>query len=155
SRTLAHARICSSIGAVSSHDATGGASARRSVVVPGNHDGVHVGHRALLAEASRMAEREGCLVAALTFDPHPALVLAPERAPAVLTTIERRRELLSGAGVDRVEIVRFDRAFASSSAEDFVEHVLVGRLAARGVVVGEDFRFGRGRAGDTALLREL
>jgi riboflavin kinase/FMN adenylyltransferase len=126
-----------------------------SVVTPGNHDGVHLGHRALLAAARAMADREGLEVVAMTFDPHPATVLAPERAPALLTTIERRRELLAGAGADRVDVVRFDRTFASLSAEEFVEARLAGALRARGVVVGPDFRFGRGRAGDTETLRVL
>jgi len=102
-----------------------------------------------------MADREGLEVVAMTFDPHPATVLAPERAPALLTTIERRRELLAGAGADRVDVVRFDRTFASLSAEEFVETRLAGALRARGVVVGPDFRFGRGRAGDTETLRVL
>ena len=126
-----------------------------SVVTPGNHDGVHLGHRALLAAARAMAAREGLEVVAMTFDPHPATVLAPERAPARLTTIERRQELLLGAGADRVDVVRFDRTFASLSAEEFVEARLAGALRARGVVVGPDFRFGRGRAGDTEGLRAL
>jgi len=133
----------------------GHTEARGSVVTPGNHDGVHLGHRALLSAARSMADRDGLEVVAMTFDPHPAHVLAPERAPALLTTIERRRELLLGSGADRVEVVRFDRTFAGLSAEEFVRTRLVEALRARGVVVGPDFRFGRGRGGDTATLREL
>lgn len=130
-------------------------NARSSIVTPGNHDGVHFGHRALLDAARAMATRDGSAVVALTFDPHPAAVLAPERAPALLTTIDRRRELLLAFGADRVEVVRFDRAFASLSPEAFVRSVLVESLDTHGVVVGPDFHFGKARAGDTDALREL
>jgi riboflavin kinase / FMN adenylyltransferase len=128
---------------------------RRAVVTPGNHDGVHLGHRALLSAARTVADRDGLSALALTFDPHPAVVLAPERAPTLLTTLARRRELLLALGADAVHVQRFDREFASLSPEEFVRRVLVDSLSAAGVVVGSDFRFGRGRAGDLARLREL
>lgn len=122
-----------------------------SVVAPGNYDGVHAGHRALI-QAARELAGDGVGVTVMTFNPHPAVLLAPERAPALLTTIERRIELLRGAGADRVEVATFDEAFAAQSPDEFVED-LVGRLGARGVVVGPDFRFGKGRAGDIEVLR--
>ncbi len=125
------------------------------MVTPGNHDGVHLGHRALLSAARESAERGGHAVVALTFDPHPAAVLAPDRAPPILTTIERRRELLLALGADEVVVQRFDRAFANLTPQQFVQSVLVERLRTRGVVVGPDFRFGHGRKGDVAMLREL
>ncbi len=125
------------------------------MVTPGNHDGVHLGHRALLAAARRIADPAGFAAVALTFDPHPAAVLAPDRAPALLTTIERRSELLRALGADEVVVQRCARAFASLAPEEFVRSVLVERLRARGVVVGADFRFGRGRSGDVTRLREL
>lgn len=121
----------------------------------GNHDGVHLGHRALLAAARERAGREGLTVTAVTFDPHPSVVLAPDRAPPLLTTMARRRELLLALGADEVTVLRFDRELASTSPEAFAEEVLVGRLAAESVVVGPDFRFGRGRAGDVAALGAL
>lgn len=121
----------------------------------GNHDGVHLGHRALLAAARERAGREGLAVTAVTFDPHPSVVLAPDRAPPLLTTMARRRELLLALGADEVTVLRFDRELASTSPEAFAEEVLVGRLAAESVVVGPDFRFGRGRAGDVAALGAL
>lgn len=121
----------------------------------GNHDGVHLGHRALLAAARERAGREGLTVTAVTFDPHPSMVLAPDRAPPLLTTMARRRELLLALGADEVTVLRFDRELASTSPEAFAEEVLVGRLAAESVVVGPDFRFGRGRAGDVAALGAL
>lgn len=131
-------------------------TSRRTVVTLGNHDGVHLGHRALLEAARERAGREeGLSVHAVTFDPHPSVVLAPDRAPPLLTTIERRRELLVALGADDVSVLRFDRELASTSPEAFVERVLVAQLSARGVVVGPDFRFGRGRAGDAETLRTL
>lgn len=121
----------------------------------GNHDGVHLGHRALLTAARERAGREGLTVTAVTFDPHPSVVLAPDRAPPLLTTIARRRELLLALGADEVTVLRFDRELASTSPEGFAEDVLARRLDARSVVVGPDFRFGRGRAGDVTALRAL
>lgn len=125
----------------------------RSVVVPGNHDGVHLGHVALLTRARELAGRHGARVVALTFDPHPLALLAPARAPEVLTTIERRAELLRRAGADEVVVARFDERFAKLGAAEFVEHELAERLSACAVVVGADFRFGQGRSGDPAFLR--
>ncbi|MDQ3033978.1 MAG: bifunctional riboflavin kinase/FAD synthetase [Myxococcota bacterium] len=129
--------------------------ARSSAVVPGNHDGVHAGHRALIAEARRRAERASLEVVALTFDPHPLTVLTPERAPVPLTTIERRKELLRDAGADDVVVARFDAAYASRPPDEFVEHVLLRDLSAKVIVVGPDFRFGAARTGTIERLREL
>jgi riboflavin kinase/FMN adenylyltransferase len=127
----------------------------RSVVVPGNHDGVHIGHQALFAHARSIAAAEGLVVVALTFDPHPLRELAPDRAPMPLTTIARRVALLEAAGADRVEIARFDAAYAAQTAEEWVDAQLVRALAARALIVGPDFRFGRDRGGDLARLEEL
>jgi riboflavin kinase / FMN adenylyltransferase len=127
----------------------------RSVVVPGNHDGVHIGHQALLAHARDVAAAERLAVVALTFDPHPLVELAPERAPTPLTTIARRVELLRAAGADRVEIAKFDAAYAAQTAEEWVDAQLVRDLGARALIVGPDFRFGRDRGGDLARLEEL
>lgn len=129
-------------------------SALPSVVVPGNHDGVHVGHIALLQRARALAEVRGARVVALTFDPHPLAFLAPERAPEPLTTIERRVELLRAAGADEVVVARFDASYAGLSAEAWVDGELRERLGACAVVLGADFRFGRGRAGTPSFLRE-
>jgi riboflavin kinase/FMN adenylyltransferase len=128
---------------------------RASAVVPGNHDGVHVGHRALIAEARAHADRSSLDVVALTFNPHPLTLLAPERAPMPITTIERRIELLQQAGVDRVVVARFDEAYASQSPDEFVQQVLVRDLSAKAVIVGPDFRFGAGRSGSLEQLRAL
>ncbi|UJR84295.1 bifunctional riboflavin kinase/FAD synthetase [Sandaracinus amylolyticus] len=128
---------------------------RRTAVIPGNHDGVHAGHRALIDEARRRADAAGLDVVPLTFDPHPLAVLAPERAPVPITTIARRIELLRAAGADDVAVARFDAAYAARTAEDFVDDVLVRELSAREVIVGPDFRFGAGRTGTIERLREL
>jgi len=132
-----------------------------SVVTPGNHDGVHLGHRALVTAARDVARASASSpggplrVVALTFDPHPLHFMAPDRAPPLLTDVPRRAELLRAAGADDVHVQRFDRAFSQLSPEDFVERVLIGELGARAVVVGPDFRFGAGRKGDVALLEAL
>ena len=88
-----------------------------------------------------------------TFHPHPMTVTAPERAPAALSSLARRVALIGEVGADEVVVIRFDRALASRSAEDFAEHVLVDALGARAVVVGVDFRFGHDRRGDPVLLQ--
>jgi riboflavin kinase/FMN adenylyltransferase len=112
-----------------------------------------VGHQALLARARVLADVKGLEVVALTFDPHPMVTVAPERAPVPLTTIARRTELLLAAGTDRVEVARFDAAYAAQTAEQWITNELLGRLAARSVVVGVDFRFGKGRGGDLEGMR--
>jgi riboflavin kinase / FMN adenylyltransferase len=122
-------------------------------VAIGNFDGVHRGHRALAdAVVGRVRERGGTAIV-LSFDPHPARVLRPDGAPATLYTLAQRAEILGRFGVDVLAVQRFDAALSSLSAEAFVRSVLVERLSARFVVVGESFRFGRGRGGDLALLR--
>jgi riboflavin kinase/FMN adenylyltransferase len=128
-----------------------------SVVTPGNHDGVHLGHRALVRAACALADRHTprLEVVALTFDPHPLHFMAPERAPPLLTSLERRATLLRAAGADRVVVQPFDAALANLTPEQFVSDILVGQLGARAAVVGNDFRFGAQRSGDVIRLREL
>jgi riboflavin kinase / FMN adenylyltransferase len=113
----------------------------RSLAV-GVFDGVHVGHREVIRNATSV----------LTFEPHPASVIAPERAPALLTPLPVKADLIASLGVEELIVVRFDAAFAAIEAERFVEEVLVGRLDAREVSVGENFRFGARARGDAALL---
>jgi riboflavin kinase/FMN adenylyltransferase len=129
-------------------------SHRPAVVVPGNHDGVHLGHQALLGAGRDRAGADLDTVA-LFFDPHPAAVLAPHHAPSALTTADRRTELLLALGADRVHRQTFDREFASLSPEAFVEEILVRELDTKAIVVGPDFRFGKGRAGDVSTLADL
>lgn len=130
-------------------------SSRESVVAIGVFDGLHRGHQAVIEMLTHLEGREilDAVATVVTFDPHPADVLAPERAPRLLGTLDQRLEGLRALGVDQVRVLTFDRVLASESAPDFVARVLVGELRAREVVVGEDFRFGHDRSGDVALLR--
>lgn len=111
-------------------------------VAVGTFDGVHLGHRAVIDGADTV----------LTFDPHPAFVIAPGGAPRLLTDLPRRAELIATLGVREVVVIPFDDEFASHSAEQFVDSVLVRSLGATHVSVGENFRFGHQARGDTALL---
>lgn len=126
-----------------------------SAVAIGNFDGVHLGHRALIERAGALAARLGGETAVLTFDPHPVRVLAPAKAPPLITTDDDKAALLEAAGVEVLLAQRFDRAFAALSPTTFVERVLWAGLRARAIVVGYDFRFGAGRAGDVETLRAL
>jgi riboflavin kinase/FMN adenylyltransferase len=126
-----------------------------SVVVPGNHDGVHLGHRALIEAANAIARREGLRTVALTFDPHPTNIFAPERVPPLLTMCERRAELLRKVGADEVIVQPFDPEFAAMSPEAFFQNRLVDGLNARALVVGPDFGFGVKRSGNVDTLRAL
>jgi riboflavin kinase/FMN adenylyltransferase len=126
----------------------------RSVVTIGNFDGVHRGHRAVIARAREEADTRGASVVAVTFHPHPMAVLRPEHAPSMLTSVEARAELLGEAGVDRVLALPFDRSVADWGPQEFVDRVLVTALHAAVVVVGANFRFGHRAAGDVAFLRQ-
>jgi riboflavin kinase/FMN adenylyltransferase len=129
----------------------GQSPAALSVIAPGNHDGVHRGHQALVRTARSYARSHGLSAVALTFDPHPSAVLAPERAPTPLTTMTRRRELLLAAGADEVMVQPFTREVAALAPEQFLR--TLQERGARALVVGPDFRFGRARAGDVAMLQ--
>ena len=126
-----------------------------AAVTIGNFDGVHRGHLALVDRATAEAARLGVPTVALTFDPHPAAVLRPDAVPPMLQSLESRMATLRAHGCDRVEVLTFDAALAALTPQAFVEELLVGRLGARSVVVGANFRFGAGAAGDVEALREL
>jgi len=123
-----------------------------SVVVIGNFDGVHLGHRHVLARAREIADESGLTVLAVTFDPHPMAVLRPEHAPTQLTSVEIRAQLLEEAGADHVLALPFDRDMASWSPDEFAQRVLVDAVHAAAVVVGANFRFGSKAVGDVAAL---
>ena len=129
-----------------------GRALRAPAVAIGNFDGVHLGHQALLATASRLAHEAGGETVVLTFDPHPARFLAPALAPPMLMTLERRMELLAEAGADAVVVEPFTTEFAALPADRFIAEVLRGDLDARHVVVGWDFTFGAGRQGNATML---
>lgn len=119
----------------------------------GNFDGVHRGHQAMLRRLTEAAEDLGLPPAVLTFHPHPREFFAREAPPPRLSSLRSKLEQFAAFGVARVHIARFDARLASLTANEFIEAVLVARLGTRWVLVGNDFRFGRSRAGDLALLR--
>lgn len=119
----------------------------------GNFDGVHLGHAELLRRLADAASRRALVPTVLSFEPHPREFFAPDAAPARLSTLREKLELLSEAGVEQTMICPFNAAFAALSADEFIEQVLVGALRVGHLIVGDDFRFGRGRTGDFALLQ--
>ena len=125
-----------------------------SVVAIGKFDGVHAGHRAVLERAKVDAAADAKVVA-VTFDRNPLSLLRPELCPEDLIGVSQKLELLSGTGIDATLMLRFDTALASLTPREFVERILVDALGARTVLVGTDFRFGRGGAGNPDVLQEL
>ena len=126
-----------------------------SVLTIGNFDGVHRGHRRILGRVREIAEERNWKASLLTFDPHPAKVVAPDRAPRLMTLPDQRCRLVREEGIRQVLILPFTPAVACLAPEEFVKQVLAGKLGARAVVVGENFRFGHKKAGDTHLLKTL
>jgi riboflavin kinase/FMN adenylyltransferase len=129
--------------------------ARPAVVALGAFDGIHLAHRAILDAAVARARSASLLAVACTFDPHPAEVLQPGKAPAPISTLAERLELLAQTGVDATVVLDFTAALAAMEPEAFVENVLLDRLRAREVVVGYNHTFGRGARGDARLLQGL
>lgn len=127
----------------------------RTALTIGAYDGVHVGHRQVIAEVGRLAAERSMVSAVVTFDRHPASVVRPESAPLLLTDPAQKLEQLATTGVDLTMVVPFDQVRAMESAEEFVRHVLVDCVGAGLVVVGEDFHFGYQRHGNVDLLREM
>ena len=123
-----------------------------AAVAIGNFDGVHLGHRALIARARELAAANDALAVALTFDPHPNSVVG-RGCPPMLSSLERRLELLEAAGLDAVVVEPFTLQLANLAPSAFVDDVLFGALKARALVVGYDFTYGHGRAGTTDRLR--
>jgi riboflavin kinase/FMN adenylyltransferase len=135
---------------ISGHRAIAERFAAPAVAI-GIFDGVHRGHQELVRRA-RAAAASGGTAIGLTFDPHPATVLAPEKAPAAIGTLARRLELLAAAGLDACVVEPFTVALSQMPADDFVDAVLVRALGVAHVVVGKDWRYGNGRAGTTDRL---
>ncbi|MCD6430241.1 MAG: bifunctional riboflavin kinase/FAD synthetase [Deltaproteobacteria bacterium] len=125
------------------------------VVAIGNFDGVHLGHRSLFALATARARELGLQAAALTFRPHPLKLLFPERRIFLITSYERKADLIASCGIDNLVIAPFDHQFADLTANDFVENVLVRHLGAAVVIVGDNYTFGRNREGSLSRLQEL
>jgi riboflavin kinase/FMN adenylyltransferase len=121
----------------------------------GNFDGVHIGHQQIIRRVAAMAHEHGWKAAALTFDPHPTKLVAPARAPRLLTTPEQRARLMLERGIDEVLILPFTLETAKLTPEEFVREILSSKLKARAVLVGDNFRFGNRAAGDARALEEL
>ena len=119
----------------------------------GNFDGVHLGHQAILGEVGKAAQAQGITSAVVTFEPHPREFFAPHAAPTRLSSLREKLELFTAHGVEHAQVCRFNRAFASLTADAFIDQVLVAGLGARWVMIGEDFRFGAKRMGDFDYLR--
>ena len=124
-------------------------------VTIGNFDGVHLGHRRILRSVAETARSGAMTSVALTFDPHPLRIVAPDQAPEALTGIGQRIELIREQGIDRVAVLPFTAELSRLSPEEFAGRVLVSKLAAKHVTVGENFRFGRGQTGNAATLKSL
>jgi len=122
-------------------------------VTIGNFDGVHCGHRQLFATVVDKARQSGGTSVAITFDPHPLQVLLPGGIK-LISTIEQKIELIEMAGIDILLIIPFTKAFAATTAEQFVEEILVQRLGVKELIVGYDYAFGKGRSGNIKFLRK-
>jgi riboflavin kinase / FMN adenylyltransferase len=127
---------------VSLHDVAPGSGPRRVAI--GTFDGVHRGHRAVIDGSDTV----------LTFDPHPISVIHPEATPKLISPFPVKRDLIAGLGVDELVVIPFDRGFSEQTAEEFVQDVLIDRLGAERVSVGENFRFGKGARGTAEFLSE-
>jgi riboflavin kinase/FMN adenylyltransferase len=120
----------------------------------GNFDGVHLGHQTMIARLKRAARRLGIASCVMTFEPHPHEVLIPNHAPVRLTNLREKLEQLARLGVDRVQVYRFNHAFAKINAESFITHILLQEMDVRWLLVGDDFRFGARRSGNISLLQQ-
>jgi len=123
------------------------------VLAIGNFDGVHLGHRALLERLVATAREHGLPPAVMTFEPHPRELFSPEQAPARLTSLREKLRLLEACGIEEIYLLHFSRKLAGLTAEAFIDDVLVRGLSVRHLIIGDDFRFGKGRAGDFAMLQ--
>lgn len=124
-------------------------------VTIGNFDGVHLGHRTLIRQTQQIARAHGWITGVLTFHPHPTTVVAPERAPQLICSLEERIRLLERAGAENILVLPFTRQIAEMTPREFVTTVLDEALNTRAVVVGQNFRFGYKQLGDTAALAQF
>jgi len=128
---------------------------KNPAITIGNFDGVHKGHQALFQRVKQLAEELNGESAVVTFDPHPLEVLFPEKAPSFITSHRRKLDLIANCGIDATIVIPFDHKFSEMSAREFVEVLLVEKIGVRAIVVGHDYRFGHGREGDIAFLKQL
>src|SRR6202163_1034678 len=125
---------------------------RGAVVAMGNFDGVHLGHRAVIAAALQMGKAHGKPAFAVTFEPHPRSFFSPNSPQFRLSDEANKLRLLAGTGLDGAVVMTFDKNRAGTSAQDFIHHDLIERLGISGIAVGYDFHFGKGRVGSPSLL---
>lgn len=130
-------------------------AAARTMVAIGNFDGLHLGHRTLLAAVKAEAGQRGVLSAALTFEPHPLRILRPDKAPRLITPLEEKKRCFASTGVDLLVVLPFSRDLSLLSPREFVEEILVCGLHADGVHEGANFRFGHRQSGNVDTLGEL
>ena len=129
--------------------------AASTILTIGNFDGVHLGHQSLFSLVKEVAAREGKKAVALTFQPHPLKLIFPERRLFLITPLDKKIQLISKTGIDALVCAPFTHEFANLSAADFARRIIVERLGAYTVIVGDDYHFGRDREGDIKLLAEL
>jgi riboflavin kinase/FMN adenylyltransferase len=128
---------------------------RPTVLTLGVFDGLHLGHQKIMQKVVERAEQIGAHATAITFDPHPRAVLHPESAPPLLQTLDQRLANLDILGIEQTIVIRFDREFASTPADEFIGNIIHDRLHAKEVYLGKGFAFGRARGGNIDLLRKL
>ncbi len=123
------------------------------VLTVGNFDGVHIGHQKIFKTVVEKSKARDGTATAITFDPHPAKVIAPERGVRILTSFHEKARLMQFLGIQVILCIHFDREFANMKPDDFIKDVIVDRIGAREVIVGHNYAFGKGKKGNTALLR--
>ncbi|MEY2944079.1 MAG: hypothetical protein RLY97_2093 [Pseudomonadota bacterium] len=129
------------------------ADMRGAIMALGNFDGFHLGHQAVVGEVIRWARMEGRPAIVATFDPHPVRHFKPDAAPFRLTSLDQRQDYFAEAGADAMLVFHFDAGMANMPAKDWITQVLHQHIGAAGIVTGEDFTFGKGRAGNLALMQ--
>ena len=127
---------------------------RGCVATIGNYDGIHLGHQAVLRQLKRHAEVMGLPALVITFEPHPQEFFKSGNAPTRITSFREKLEILNQQDIDRVLCLRFQQSIADLSAEQFIEQVLVGDLSIKRLIIGDDFKFGKGRRGDFRMLQD-
>ena len=127
---------------------------RNPVVTLGNFDGVHLGHQRIFEKVKEEARKIGGESVVVTFEPHPLKILSPEQCPPLLTPFKKKMMLIEKTGVEKVLCIQFTRAFAELSPVEFVKSILVGKVEAKKIIVGYNYRFGRGKSGDVDSLKE-
>ena len=132
-----------------------GPSGRRAVLSVGNFDGLHLGHQQILRQVIERAQAQQAVAGVITFDPHPLKVLHPDKAPPLVETIAQRLDRFAAIGLDAALVLRFDRALAGLSPEEFVRGVLVEELKTAAILVGQNFRFGHRQQGNVETLTDL